>query len=294
MLILLGLGFWAAAVVVFVRGLAESQTSRKPGSYRSVNESTATSTFDPAQLAIGTGVSYRGVDYVVGGTVAFRQDLHAYGGALVWRELRLDGGTTPAWLSVVRDEGRLEVLVWTPRNDLDLRPFGTQVVDGETYRDGERGRASYLSRGDADLPTSGIVEFVDYANADHTKFLGFRRWAPGRPREIRTGCVADVHELTTRPGGTGSRPQRPGGTSPSPTGGRRRGTRRSARRPATPSVWRKRFTSSRVGVVLHGLGQVVLQQRRFYRSDPRDRLFGFAGLLAIAGTFCLFLLAAVP
>ena len=270
-LTLLGLGLWAGAIIVFVNGVAASQTGRKPGTYRPMQGSTQ-SPLDPARFGVGATVRYSGADHDVVAVVSLRQELRGYGVDLVWHEYRLERGTDVLWLSVLRDENRLQILRWTPRADLALRPIGAHIVDGDMFRDHERGRAEYRSRGPTGLPARGVVEFADYVNGDGTKFLGFRRWSPDEPREVRFGQTVDARALAVRLAVT--RPRRERVTAP------------RKRRYARPHVWRKRFTSSPAGVVLHGLGQAILQTRKRYRADPRDKLFGVAGFLAIAGTFC--------
>lgn len=290
-LTLLGVGLWVGAIVVFIRALAQSQTARKPGEYRCLGEADAAAVGYLDALSVGASVSCGGVRYVVAGTVTLRQELRGYGTTLVWNEHLLQGDKGSRWLSVVRDEGRFELVLWTPRDDLDVHPFGAQLVDGEIYRDHERNRALYTTRGATGLPERGQVAFVDYASADNRKFLGFRQWVPGMPREIRTGRVAHVNEFNVGPA-AGIRTGRPLTMRQSTSRGRGRRDRTSRQRMvSTPYVWRKRFTSSPFGVVLHGMGQTVLQMRNYYslRADPRDGLFFDGGILAIAGTYLIFL-----
>ena len=286
-LVLLGVGLWVGAIVVFIQGLARSQSARKPGEYRGIDEADATAVIDLDELDIGARLSCGGVGYVVAGRVTLRQEFREYGGTLTWNEHLLHSDNGSRWLSVVRDEGRFELVLWTPRDDLDVNPFGAQVVDGATFRDHERGRASYTTRGSTGLPARGQVAFVDYATADNRTFLDFRQWIPGMPRQIRTGRVAGVNEFRVG-SGTGRRGDRP--LNDNRSAGTSRGRRDTGTRPRrlrTRYTWRKRFTSTPFGVVLHGIGQTVLQMRTSYsfRADPRDQLFYFVGVLAIAGSF---------
>lgn len=151
-------------------------------------------TFGPRQLGPGAIISYGGVDYVVRGSATLRQ------GPFVWWEHLIEGGTgAPLWFSVEEDEGRLELVLWEPRKDLQLQPGGEHVVDGVRYRESERGRASYTTEGTTGLPPAGDVDFVDYAGDAEQIFLGFERWAPTMPWEISLGRAVSPGELTVYP-----------------------------------------------------------------------------------------------
>ena len=73
------------------------------------------------------------------------------------------------------------------------------MVDGVTFRESERGRASYTTEGTTGLPAGGEMDFVDYANADETALLSFERWAPDMPWEVSTGKSVLPGELTVYP-----------------------------------------------------------------------------------------------
>lgn len=149
--------------------------------------------FGPRQLGPGAIVSHGGVDYVVRGTVTLRQ------GPFVWWEHLLEGGAEPIWFSVEEDEGRLELVMWTRRKNLTQQPGGELAVDGVAYGETERGRASYTTEGTTGLPGGGEMEFVDYADAGETNFLGFERWAPEMPWEVSVGRPVRPGELTVYP-----------------------------------------------------------------------------------------------
>lgn len=149
--------------------------------------------FGPRQLGPGAIVSYGGVDYVVRGSVTFRQ------GPFVWWEHLLEGGDLPTWFAVEYDDGRLELVMWVTRKDLTLQPGDPYVVDGTTFRESERGRASYTTEGTTGLPAGGEMEFVDCANAEETELLSFERWAPDTPWEISIGTPVSPGELTVYP-----------------------------------------------------------------------------------------------
>src|SRR5712675_2251489 len=68
--------------------------------------------FGPRQLGPGAIVSHGGVDYVVRGSVTYRE------GPFVWWEHLLEGGDQPLWFSVEDDDGRLELAMWAKRADL--------------------------------------------------------------------------------------------------------------------------------------------------------------------------------
>jgi hypothetical protein len=149
--------------------------------------------FGPRQLGPGAIVSYGGVDYVVRGSVTFRE------GPFVWWEHLLEGGEQPLWLSVEEDDGRLELAMWVARKDLRLQPGDQYVVDGVSFRESERGRASYTTEGTTGLPAGGEMEFLDCANADESVLLSFERWAPDMPWEVSTGKPVLPGELTVYP-----------------------------------------------------------------------------------------------
>jgi hypothetical protein len=149
--------------------------------------------FGPRQLGPGAIISYGGVDLVVRGSVTLRQ------GPFVWWEHLLEGGAEPLWFSVEEDEGRLELAMWTRRDDLHLQPGSPHVVDGVGFTETEHGTASYTTEGTTGLPAAGDVEFVDYANAAGDRLLGFERWAPSMPWEISVGRTVLPGELTVYP-----------------------------------------------------------------------------------------------
>jgi len=152
--------------------------------------------YGPRQLGPGAIVSYGGVDYVVRGSVTYRE------GPFVWWEHLLEGGDQPIWFSVEEDDGRLELAIWVTRKDLahqGLQPGGQHVVDGVTFQESERGRAGYTTEGTTGLPPGGDMDFVDYSNSDETALLSFERWAPNMPWEISTGKSVLTGELTVYP-----------------------------------------------------------------------------------------------
>jgi hypothetical protein len=181
-----------AAIVVFVAAL------RRPKEPRGARQdplkfAAAASQFGPRQLGPGAIVSHGGIDYVVRGSVTYRE------GPFVWWEHLLEGGEQPIWFSVEDDDGRLKLAMWVSRKDLQLEPGGEHVVAGVTYRQSEHGHAGYTTEGTTGLPAGGDMDFVDYANADETALLSFERWAPDMPWEVSTGKTVLTGELTVYP-----------------------------------------------------------------------------------------------
>jgi hypothetical protein len=194
LLILVAIGLFIAAIVVFVKARDQARGSRPPAQRQDPLAFGATQSFGPRQIGPGAIVSYGGVDYVVRGSVTLRE------GPFVWWEHLLEGGgTEPVWFSVEEDEGRLQLAMWQRRHDLDLQPNGTHVVDGVTFTPTERGRASYTTEGTTGLPAGGDMDYVDYADDREQTFLGFERWAPGMAWEVSLGREVSPGELTVYP-----------------------------------------------------------------------------------------------
>jgi hypothetical protein len=193
-LLVLAAVLFIAAVVVFVAALRRpKEPSRRGGRQDPLAFTDAMPQFGPRQLGPGAIVSYGGVDYVVRGSVTYRE------GPFVWWEHLLEGGEQPIWFSVEDDDGRLELAMWVSRKDLQLEPGGEHVVDGVTYHQSERGHAGYTTEGTTGLPAGGDMDFVDYTNADETALLSFERWAPDMPWEVSTGKAVLTGELTVYP-----------------------------------------------------------------------------------------------
>src|SRR5271154_2004747 len=178
-LLVLAAVLFGAAIVVFVVAL---RRPKKPSGGRQdpLAFTAAAPQFGPRQLGPGAILSHGGTDYVVRGSVTFRE------GPFVWWEHLLEGGDQPIWFSVEEDDGRLELVMWLTRKDLSLlEPGGEHVVDGVTFRESEHGRSGYTTEGTTGLPPGGDMEFVDYAavgqGADQTALLSFERWAPDLP-----------------------------------------------------------------------------------------------------------------
>jgi hypothetical protein len=192
-LLVLAAVLFIAAIAVLVVALRRPKTQHSNGRQDPLAFAAAAPQFGPRQLGPGAIVSHGGVDYVVRGSVTYRE------GPFVWWEHLLEGGDEPIWFSVEDDDGRLELAMWTARKDLLLQPGGQHVVDGVTYNESERGHAGYTTEGTTGLPTGGEMDFVDYANADETALLSFERWAPEMPWEVSTGKAVLTGELTVYP-----------------------------------------------------------------------------------------------
>lgn len=192
-LLVLAAVLFIAAVAVFIVALRRPKTPRGSDRQDPLAFTAAAPQFGPRQLGPGAIVSHGGVDYVVRGSVTYRE------GPFVWWEHLLEGGDEPIWFSVEDDDGRLELAMWTARKDLQLQPGGQHVIDGVTYNESERGHAGYTTEGTTGLPPGGEMDFVDYANADETALLSFERWAPEMPWEVSTGKAVLTGELTVYP-----------------------------------------------------------------------------------------------
>jgi Domain of unknown function (DUF4178) len=194
LLLVLAAVLFGASLVVLVVALRRPKQPAKQRGRQDPLSFNAMPQFGPRQLGPGAIVSYGGVDYVVRGSVTYRQ------GPFVWWEHLLEGGDQPIWFSVEDDDGRLKLAMWATRKDLGpLQPAAQHDVDGVTFREAERGHAGYTTEGTTGLPAGGDMDFVDYANADETALLSFERWAPGMPWEISTGKSVLTGEITVYP-----------------------------------------------------------------------------------------------
>lgn len=191
LLVLAGLLF-IAAIIILIVALRRPKEPARPGA-RQDPLTTEAAEFGPRRLGPGAIVSYGGIDYVVRGSVTYRE------GPFVWWEHLLEGGEKPVWFSVEEDDGRLELAMWLTRKDLALQPGGEHVIDGVTYHEKERGHAGYTTEGTTGLPAGGDMDFVDYANADESALLSFERWAKDMPWEVSTGKSVLPGELTIYP-----------------------------------------------------------------------------------------------
>ncbi|CQD22134.1 DUF4178 domain-containing protein [Mycobacterium europaeum] len=193
LLVMIAIVLFIASIVVLIIALRRPRQAGPPPGRQDPLSFNAMPQFGPRQLGPGAIVSYGGVDYVVRGSVTYRE------GPFVWWEHLLEGGDQPIWFSVEEDDGRLELAMWVSRKDLSLQPGDQLVVDGVTFHESERGRASFTTEGTTGLPAGGEMEFVDCANSDESALLSFERWAPGTPWEVSTGKPVLTGELTVYP-----------------------------------------------------------------------------------------------
>jgi Domain of unknown function (DUF4178) len=196
LLFVLAAVLFIASIVVLVIALRrprQTGQSARPGGRQDPLSFNSMPQFGYGQLGPGAVVSHGGIDYMVRGSVTYRD------GPYVWWEHLLEGGDQPIWFSVEEDDGRLELAMWVTRKDLRLQPGDQYVADGVTFRESERGRASYTSEGMTGLPASGEMEYLDCTNADKTALLSFERWAPGMPWEVSTGKPVLPGELLVYP-----------------------------------------------------------------------------------------------
>ncbi|KKC03929.1 DUF4178 domain-containing protein [Mycobacterium nebraskense] len=193
LLVIIAIVLFVASIVVLVIALRRPKQAGPPRGRQDPLSFNAMPEFGPRQLGPGAIVSYGGVDYVVRGSVTYRE------GPFVWWEHLLEGGDQPIWFSVEEDDGRLELAMWVTRKDIGLQPGEQYVVDGVTFQESERGRASFTTEGTTGLPAGGEMEFVDCANSDKSVLLSFERWAPSMPWEVSTGKPVLTGELTVYP-----------------------------------------------------------------------------------------------
>ncbi|GAB3030592.1 DUF4178 domain-containing protein [Mycobacterium bourgelatii] len=192
-LVVIALVLFVASLIVLVYALKKPKNSSQATGRQDPLSFNAQPQFGPRQLGPGAVVSYGGVDYLVRGSVTFRE------GPFVWWEHLLEGGAEPLWFSVEEDEGRLELAMWVKRTDLHLQPNGQHVVDGVQFRVSDRGHAGYTTEGTTGLPPGGEMDYVDYVNSDQSALLSFERWAPNMPWEISTGKPVLSGELIVYP-----------------------------------------------------------------------------------------------
>ena len=126
---------FGAAIAVLIIALRRPRKPKTPPSRQDPLTAGEMPQFGPRQLGPGAIVSYGGIDYVVRGSVTYRE------GPFVWWEHLIEGGTgAPIWFSVEEDEGRLELAMWVARKDLQLEPGGEHIVDGVRF--GKRNTAT--------------------------------------------------------------------------------------------------------------------------------------------------------
>jgi hypothetical protein len=183
-----------AAIIVLVIAIRRPRTPKQGQARQDPLAFNAMPQFGPRQLGPGAIVSYGGVDYVVRGTVTLQE------GPFVWWEHLIEGdGAEPLWFSVEDDEGRLQLVLWKGRPDLQLQPGGVLAADGMQFHEQERGHATYTSEGTTGLAPAGQMDFVDYNTDGETAFLSFERYGPDMPWELSTGTPVRPGELTVYP-----------------------------------------------------------------------------------------------
>jgi hypothetical protein len=183
-----------AAIIVLVIAIRRPRTPKQGQARQDPLAFNAMPQFGPRQLGPGAIVSYGGVDYLVRGTVTLQE------GPFVWWEHLIEGdGAEPLWFSVEDDEGRLQLVLWKGRPDLQLQPGGALAADGMQFHEQERGHATYTSEGTTGLAPAGQMDFVDYNTDGETAFLSFERYGPDMPWELSTGTPVRPGELTVYP-----------------------------------------------------------------------------------------------
>lgn len=132
LLVVIAVALFIAAIVVLVVAIRRPKTPATPGGRRDPLAFDAMPQFGPRQLGPGAIVSHGGIDYVVRGSVTFRE------GPFVWWEHLLEGGDTPTWLSVQEDgagQGADESMLlsferWAP-------DMGWEIATGKSVLAGE-------------------------------------------------------------------------------------------------------------------------------------------------------------
>ena len=117
---------FGAAIVVLIIALRRARKPKTPPTRQDPLKFGEMPRFGPRQLGPGAIVSYGGVDYVVRGSVTYRE------GPFVWWEHLIEGGTgEPIWFSVEEDEGRLELAMWAAATAESavgrIRPCSTNI-----------------------------------------------------------------------------------------------------------------------------------------------------------------------
>lgn len=99
LLVVIAAVLFIASIVVLVVALRRPKIPAQRGGRQDPLSSSAMPQFGPRQLGPGAIVSYGSTDYVVRGSVTFRE------GPFVWWEHLLEGGDQPIWFSVEEDDG---------------------------------------------------------------------------------------------------------------------------------------------------------------------------------------------
>ncbi|GAC1402340.1 MAG: hypothetical protein NVS4B6_11430 [Mycobacterium sp.] len=120
---------FVAAIVVLIIGSRRPRTPKQPAARPDPLKFGEIPKFGPRELGPGAIVSYGGIDYVVRGSVTYRE------GPFVWWEHLIEGGTgEPIWFSVEEDEGRLKLVMWTADQTAEFRAMGAQHAVGGVNR----------------------------------------------------------------------------------------------------------------------------------------------------------------
>jgi hypothetical protein len=142
-------------------------------------------------LRLGDVVNYEGSEFVVQGSIHYRQ------GGSTWDEHLLLDGTKKKWLSVEDDEG-IEIAVWEKLVDPDIQPGEKRILyGGHNYTLEEQGQADYTAEGTTGTGTSGKYHYADYESGELR--LTFERYATEAPWELSTGRVIPEAALDIYP-----------------------------------------------------------------------------------------------
>ncbi|WJZ02295.1 DUF4178 domain-containing protein [Corynebacterium freiburgense] len=184
------------AIVGIFAAIKALKKPTQPASFMPTREDPLASTsgagnFGPQILGPGAVVTRNGHDYVVRGSISYRQ------GPYVWWSHLFDNGE---WLGVEVDEGILQLTWWRSRKDLyGLTGSSSVSADGLSFNHEETGSAVYTSEGTTGVAPSGNMEFQDYASG--SLLLSLENY-DGAGWEVSTGETIGQHELTVYPAPT--------------------------------------------------------------------------------------------
>lgn len=186
-------GVFAAIKAIKVPRSSQASGFAMPNREDPLATTSGAGNFGPQILGPGAVVTRNGMDYIVRGSITYRQ------GPYVWWSHLFDNGE---WLGVEVDEGLLILTWWRSRKDLYGLSAGDSVtVEDTTYRHKESGDAVYHSEGTTGVAPSGSVQFRDFESG--SLLLSMENY-DNAGWEVSTGETIGQHELTVYPAPTNS------------------------------------------------------------------------------------------